>query len=52
MTLKRICYIAAAALFALAWLVSLGTITADSDFFTWQALVALGLATGYVGHAL
>lgn len=51
MTPKRILYVTAAVLFALAWLVALGTITSDNDLLGYQALLVLGLAVGYAGHA-
>jgi hypothetical protein len=52
MTLKRILYVIAAVLFVLAWLVALGTIESDSAALGWQALIALGLAVGFSGHAV
>ncbi len=51
MTVKRILYVVAAVLFLLAWLVALGTISSDSDILGYQALLALGLAVGFAGHA-
>jgi hypothetical protein len=51
MTLKRVLFIVAAVAFALAWLVTVGTIDADPDFFTYQALVALGLTATAAGLA-
>lgn len=51
MTVSRILFVIAVVLFVLAWLVSLGTITTDSDVLGFQALIAAGLAAGFAGHA-
>jgi hypothetical protein len=50
-SINRILFIIAAVLFLLAWLVSLGTLDASGDFFTFQALVALGLTSTAAGLA-
>ena len=51
MTLSRILFIVAVVIFFLAWLVVLGTIESSSDVLAFQALLALGLAFGFAGHA-
>jgi hypothetical protein len=50
-TAKRILYIVAAVLFVVAWLVAVGTVDADSEVLRFDALLAAGLAVGFVGHA-
>lgn len=52
MTAKRICFVIAAVLFGLAWLVAVGTITTDTDALGYQALLAAGLCVGFAGHAI
>lgn len=51
MTIKRVLYIVAAVLFALAWLVGIGTVESSEALLAWQALVAAGLCFTAVGHA-
>lgn len=51
MNAKRVLYIVAAVLFAIAWLVGIGAITSTEELLAWQSLVAAGLCFVAVGHA-